>query len=184
MNDTNIQIQYSEIEQSEIEQSEIKYYDNNFRDENRINIVEKSSKTYDDILKSLNFKLNNNGNLIISSSSLEKKKQQHQQQQHQQQQHQQHQQQQHVKIDERVKNSAIFNKYFKNYKDPNTVIQEQIPLTKAEYIQQLRINYINQQQAKIRISQIKSKKLMFSNNSVSINTSNHTQFNNLFRIKR
>jgi hypothetical protein len=179
MNDTNIQIQYSEIEQpeieqSEIEQSEIKYYDNNFRDENRINIVEKSSKTYDDILKSLNFKLNNNGNLIISSSSLEKKKQQHQQQQ----------QHQHVKIDERVKNSAIFNKYFKNYKDPNTVIQEQIPLTKAEYIQQLRINYINQQQAKIRISQIKSKKLMFSNNSVSINTSNHTQFNNLFRIKR
>ena len=80
MNDTNIQIQYSEIEQSEIEQSEIKYYDNNFRDENRINIVEKSSKTYDDILKSLNFKLNNNGNLIISSSSLEKKKQQQQQQ--------------------------------------------------------------------------------------------------------
>ena len=71
-------------------------------------------------------------------------------------------------IETELKNSAIFNKYFKDYKDPNTKILPRRPLTKEEYKQKIIEDIIQQR----RISKIKSKKLAFTNNN-----------NNLIHIK-
>lgn len=64
-------------------------------------------------------------------------------------------------IEPELKNSAIFNKYFKDYKDPNTEILPRRPLTKEEYKQKIIEDIIQ----KRRISKIKSKKMLFTNNN-------------------
>jgi hypothetical protein len=70
-----------------------------------------------------------------------------------------------VGVDPQVKNSAIFNKYFKNYKDPNEA-QEQvkIPKTREELRQMLIEQHVRQVQAQTRIAQIKPKKMFFGAN--------------------
>ena len=74
-----------------------------------------------------------------------------------------------------VKNSYIFNKYFKDYKDPSIVPEPpRIPQTREEYNQMVleeRIRRINERK---RIQQIKSKKLMFDTSG--INTSQRVGF--------
>lgn len=64
-------------------------------------------------------------------------------------------------IETELKNSTIFNKYFKDYKDPNTKILPRRPLTKEEYKQKIIEDIIQQR----RISKIKSKKMLFTNNN-------------------
>lgn len=90
------------------------------------------------------------------------------------------QQDNHVQMPEIDKNSYIYNKYFKNYKDESTVEQPKKPLTREEYIQE----YNRQIYEKKRIEQIKSKKLMFSRgNDVNISVSNpNHNLNKLFRM--
>jgi len=85
-----------------------------------------------------------------------------------------------------LKNSYIYNKYYKNYKDPKQdVIQK--PLTREEYKQMLINEYIKRKQNKQRIAHIKPKRMAFTTTNsnvkytppyVSTNNSNH-----LFKIR-
>jgi hypothetical protein len=88
------------------------------------------------------------------------------------------------------KNSYIYNKFFKNYKDPYQEQQNEIlqrPLTKKELINQIIKNKIEAVNQKNRIAQIKSTKLLFNNNNnrniVVKSMQNQSDFNHLFRFK-
>ena len=94
----------------------------------------------------------------------------------------------HTQLD---KSSYIYNKYFKDYKDPLQVKNEppRRPLTKNELIKQLVINKVNAINERNRIAEIKSTKLLFNNNNnrnIVINSRyvpNHSGMNHLFRFK-
>ena len=80
----------------------------------------------------------------------------------------------------------ITNKYFKDYKDESQYIEEpKKPMTKEEYRQMLIQEYINRQNAIRRISQIKSKKLLFNTQNISIAPNNNPRdMNKLFSTFR
>jgi hypothetical protein len=89
-------------------------------------------------------------------------------------------------VDPQVKNSAIFNKYFKNYKDPNEVQQIRIPKTKEELRRMLIEQHIKRIQAQKRIAQIKPKQMFFgaAGTPMPIYTSqNQNSTNQLFKFK-
>jgi len=115
------------------------------------NIVKKPVVSFD--LPQLTPNLNNNVNKVIPT------------------------QQQPSNID---KNSYIYNKYFKDYKDDSVAEEPKKPMTREEYIQE----YNRRIYEKRRIEQIKSKKLMFSRgNDVNISVSNpNHNLNKLFRM--
>lgn len=88
------------------------------------------------------------------------------------------------------KNSYIYNKFFKNYKDPYQEQQNEIlqrPLTKKELINQIIINKIKYANERNRIAQIKSTKLLFNNNNnrniIVKSMQNQSDFNQLFKFK-
>ena len=95
------------------------------------------------------------------------------------------------KIEPTVKNSYIYNKYFKQYNEgEEELIIPRIPKTREEYRQMVIEDLINRQQAKQRIAQIKSTKMMFTNNNNNNNhyeitpiNVNRNNLNKLFRIK-
>jgi len=69
-------------------------------------------------------------------------------------------------LEPEVKNSAIFNKYFKDYRDPNASQQQsniRVPKTIEEYKQMVLEDKIKRIQEINRIAQIKSTKLLFTN---------------------
>jgi len=68
-------------------------------------------------------------------------------------------------LDPQVKNSFIYNKYFKNYKEENTSSIQELrkPKTLEEYNRMVLEDKIKRIQEKIRISNIKSTKLLFTN---------------------
>ena len=69
-------------------------------------------------------------------------------------------------LDPSVKHSYIYNKYFKDYQDATPTAPEvKIPKTKEEYFQLLNEERIRRIQEAHRISQIKSKKLLFTTNN-------------------
>jgi hypothetical protein len=65
-------------------------------------------------------------------------------------------------LDPTVKNSAIYNKYFKNYRDAETVVETRVPETWEEYHQMVREDHINRINARRRASQIKSTKMFYT----------------------
>lgn len=68
-------------------------------------------------------------------------------------------------IDPSLKNSFLYNKYFKDYKDVATYEpQIRVPKTMEEYKQMLLEDKIKELQQKKRIAEIKSTKLMFTTN--------------------
>jgi hypothetical protein len=73
--------------------------------------------------------------------------------------------QQPTQIDPNVKNSYIFNKYFKDYKEHDNIETPQKPLTKEELMREIIINSVNKHNEQIRLSKIKSTKLLFNNNN-------------------
>jgi len=89
------------------------------------------------------------------------------------------------------KSSYIYNKFFKDYKDPLQVQNEppRRPLTKNELIKQLVINKVNSINERNRIAEIKSTKLLFNNNNnrnIVINSRyipNPSGLNHLFNFK-
>jgi flagellar motor protein MotB len=97
--------------------------------------------------------------------------QQQNQQQYQQQNQQQYQQpsrpaQKQEPVDPSIKHSYIYNKYFKDYQgaaQPEPEIK--VPKTKEEYFRMVAEERKRQIEEKIRISQIKSTKLMFTTNA-------------------
>lgn len=122
--------------------------------------------SYDDILSSLNMVVNN-GVLQFAKAS---------QQSHiksEQVPTQQKKQQVIIKTPSNIQpeyqeNNYITNKYFKDYKKQTIIEEPQIPMTKEEYKQMLIKDYINRQQAQRRISQIKSRKLLFNTQNINI----------------
>lgn len=90
------------------------------------------------------------------------------------------------------KNSYIYNKFFKNYKEPTELFQNEEPrrpLTKKEFVKQLIINQANAINERNRIAEIKSTKLLFNNNNNrniiinSRNIPNANGMNHLFNFK-
>jgi len=92
----------------------------------------------------------------------------------------------HNSVGPELKHSYIYNKYYKNYKDPEqNVIQ--IPLTREEHKQMLINEYIQRKLNKHRIAHIKPKRMAFTTNHPIVN---HTQryastnnLNHLFKIR-
>ena len=155
----------------------------------------KKRVTYDDILSSLNLVVNPNGVLqymtIKPNADVffqnQGETQQYSQQQHsQQQQPRQQQSQQQSKplqnakpLEPQLKNSYIFNKYFKDYKDANNIQIEEPkrPQTIQEHNRMVFEERVKRMKERNRVAQIKSTKLLFENNS-NINVSK----NNLYRM--
>jgi predicted SAM-dependent methyltransferase len=87
------------------------------------------------------------------------------------------------------KNSYIYNKLFKDYKEPSLIQNEEPvrPLTKNELIKQLIINKVNAINERNRLAQIKSTKLLFNNNNnrnIIINSNpNPNAMNRLFNFR-
>lgn len=87
------------------------------------------------------------------------------------------------------KNSYIYDKYFKNYKDPS--IPEPIiprkPLTREEFLKQMILERIHLVNERNRIAQVKSTKLLFNNNNnrnIIINSmQNRNGLNKFFNYK-
>ena len=68
-------------------------------------------------------------------------------------------------IDPNVKHSYIYNKYFKDYHDVNAHVPLiRVPKTIEEYKQMLLEDKLKSIEQRNRIAQIKSKKLLFTNN--------------------
>lgn len=167
---------------------------------NAIQRPQKKRISYDDILSSMNTVVIDGKLEFIKKDTLQNimENQPHQQQQQQQQQpykkkvaFNQPPPVSNPQTSQFNKNSYIYNKYFKDYKDPNYVQYEEPerPLTKKELIKQLIISKINAINERNRIAEIKSTKLFFNNNNnrnIVINSrpiQNPTTMNHLFKFK-
>ena len=165
---------------------------------NNTNNVEKQKKiiSYDDILSSMNTVVINGKLEFISKDKLNNILEKNNPDQNvpikkrvtfNEPRQQQYQQQPMQQVN---KNSYIYNKFFKDYKDPNQNqyqdFEEQRPLTKKELINQIITNRINDINQRNRIAQIKSTKLLFNNNNRTDIVINSTQsrepLNRLFRF--
>ena len=163
--DDQINIKTQDTQTSEVNYTN--YWSNANPIANESTNQKKSKVSYDDILSSLNMVVNN-GVLQFAKPIQQPEKQQTQPQKKtvtirepvRQPQHQQQQPQ----------NDYITNKYFKDYKDKSQGASEDplVPLTKEEYRQMLIQDYINRQQAQRRISQIKSRRLLFDTQHINI----------------
>lgn len=153
---------------------------------NQSQAPKKKKVSYDDILNSLNLVVNKNGVLQYMSvnpngENNEQPQNQYNQNQYNQNQQQLQPQQPQTKIikgkplEPQVKNSFIFNKYFKDYKDPNAEIIEEVkvPQTVEEYKRMVLEERIKRIQERNRIAQIKSTKILFENNN-NINASKNS----------
>jgi len=161
----------------ELKFDESTHLENNYWDVSAQTKPQKKKVTfgYDDILSSINLVVNKNGvlqymtpNDTTESSVQEKnptvtKK---------------------AKIDPQIKNSAIFNKYFKNFKDTNEVEEVKIPKTKEEYRKMLIEDHIKRIQAQKRIAQIKPRKMFFGANVSQMPIyASQNSLNHLFKFK-
>jgi hypothetical protein len=130
----------------------------------------KPKVSYDDILSSLNMVVNNG---VLQFAKPVKQLKQEEPQQKQQVKPQQKKQ---VTINapnfqkqpQLQQNNYITNKYFKDYKEQSQEEINEEPLTKEEYRQMLIQDYINRQQAQARISQVKSRRLLFDTRNINI----------------
>jgi hypothetical protein len=157
------------------------YQTNNYWETSNVKAQDQKKKkiNYNDILNSLNLVVNKSGVLqyITTTDGQEQQYQQEQQYYNPQQQQQQQQQKQPSKgkpLDPQVKNSHIYNKYFKDYKDPNAEYIEEVkvPQTVEEYNRMLLEDRIKRIQERNRIAQIKSTKLLFESNNNGNSSSN------------
>jgi len=150
---------------------------NNFKNQPSENYWEKSVKTeskgkkkvsFDDILSNMNLVVNKQGILQF----MVPKQQDHSQQTQQNQQNpsdgfyprQQSARQREEPLEPSVKHSSIYNKYFKDYVDPNMPKSgPKVPKTIQEYKEMLLEYKINAIEHKKLMNKIKSTKLMFTN---------------------
>ena len=160
------------------------YQTNNYWETSNVNVQDPKKKkiNYNDILNSLNLVVNKSGVLqYISTTNNQEpyydKKQQYNQQQ----------QPKGKPLDPQVKNSQIYNKYFKDYKDPNVeYVQEvKVPQTVEEYNRILLEDRIKRIQERNRIAQIKSTKMLFESNNIPVNnTGNISASKNNLRMMK
>ena len=85
-----------------------------------------------------------------------------------------------------MKNSHIYNKYFKDYKDPNVEYIEEVkvPQTVEEYNRMILEDRIRRIQERNRIAQIKSTKLMFESNNNNGNSSSNINNNRSIGVSK
>jgi hypothetical protein len=153
--------------------------------------TKKPKVSYDDILSSLNMVVHNG---VLQFAKPTQQSQQSQQSQQKTQQKKQvtinapqKQNTQYQQNPQYQQNNYITNKYFKDYKDESQGLVEEPrkPMTKEEYKKMLIQDYINRQNAIRRISQIKSKKLLFNTQNISIAPNNNPRdLNKLFSTFR
>jgi hypothetical protein len=150
----------------------------------------KKKVSYDDILNSLNLVVNKNG--VLQYMSVNPNGHEEEQQSQYTQQPPQTKVIKGKPLEPQVKNSFIFNKYFKDYKDPNAEqIQEvKVPQTIEEYRQMVLEERIKRIQERNRIAQIKSTKMLYesnngymANNNVRNNAPIRASKNNLRMMK-
>jgi len=147
----------------------------------KVNQYKKPKVTYDDILNSLNLKVNNGKLEYIQQQTIPNthydqfktcyKKQCLKQQQ----------------LPSENKNSYIYNKYFKDYNDPTIGEQEQesIYITPQEYKKRVILEIIRRREERKRISEIKSKKLLFARNNMAAPTNaSPNNLNKLFMFSK
>ena len=185
------------------------YQSNNYWETANPKVEKKKKVSYDDILNSLNLVVNKNGVLqymsVNSNAGNQEQPQPHynkqqysqqpQPQYNKQQYSQQNQQTKVIKgkpLEPEVKNSSIFNKYFKDYKDPNAeqVQEVKVPQTMEEYRQMVLEERMRRIQERNRIAQIKSTKMLYESNNGNIGSNNvrnngniHASKNNLRMMK-
>ena len=149
------------------------YQTNNYWETSNVNVNVKEPKkkkiNYNDILNSLNLVVNKSGVLQYISTTDNQEPYYDEKQQYNQQQ-----QPKGKPLDPQVKNSHIYNKYFKDYKDPNAeYVQEvKVPQTIEEYNKMLLEDRIKRIQERNRVAQIKSTKLLFESNNNGNSSSN------------
>jgi hypothetical protein len=155
------------------------------------NTLKKPKVTYDDILKSLNLKVNNgileyslepgpfinqgtntNGNNLLKTDYIKKSTQNYN------------------PIPTKIpdKNNYIYNKYFKDYKDQFSMEQntnQPIYLSREELKKKIILEEIRKREERKRIGEIKSKKLLFArNNHFAPTNATPNHLNQLFLIRR
>jgi len=175
--------QYNPNPDFEIYKNPEKYWENS---EKKTNLPKKKKVSFDDILSNMNIVVNQKGVLQFMQPSPALQEQMYQeqpQQMYQEQPQQMYQQpyqeyvaqqvakkQQQPPLDPTIKNSFLYNKYFKDYKDVTNVQPEvRVPKTMEEYKQMLLDDRIKAIEQKKRISQIKSTKLLFTSNVPNAN---------------
>ena len=177
------------------------YQSNNYWETTNSKVEKNKKISYNDILNSLNLVVNKNGVLQYMSvnsnaGNQEQPQPQYNKQQYSQQQYSQQNQQTKVikgkPLEPEVKNSSIFNKYFKDYKDPNAeqVQEVKVPQTIEEYRQMVLEERMRRIQERNRIAQIKSTKMLYESNNGNIGSNNvrnngniHASKNNLRMMK-
>jgi len=160
------------------------YQTNNYWETSNVKAQEPKNKkiNYNDILNSLNLVVNKSGVLQYMTTTDNQEPYYDGKQQYSQQQ-QQHQQPIKGKpLDPQVKNSHIYNKYFKDYKDPNAEYVEEVkvPQTVEEYNRMLLEDRIKRIQERNRVAQIKSTKLLFESNNTGNSSSNISNNRTIF----
>ena len=141
-------------------------------------VKERQNMSYDDILKSMNVTLVN-GKLVLSKGTPNNVEQIKEENTTKKVQFSQE------PIPQEVKNSAIYNKYFKTYNSIQPTVEVRRPQTIQEYRQMLLEDKIKRIQAKKRIDMIKPKTLLFSRDSNPvINMRQPTNLNKIFNFPR
>jgi hypothetical protein len=126
-------------------------------------IERKKKVTFDDILNNMNLVVTQDG-VLQHMRPISQEQNQYNQSYEIQPQYQQQPSFKNEQIDPSVKHSYIYNKYFKGYSDENLQpIGPRRPKSIEELKQMLREDKIKEIQQKIRLSQIKSKKMLFTN---------------------
>lgn len=174
-----MELKFEEIYDQDPSETEGITYINYWSNANQIMNENSNSKkpkvSYDDILSSLNMVVKNG--VLQFAKPLPQNKNQVQNQSQNQNKKQSEPQKKHVTIRESLtpqtqypQNNYIINKYFKDYQEENVVEEPKIPKTKEEYRQMLIQDYINRKNAQRRISQIKSRKLLFDSRNIQISS--------------
>jgi hypothetical protein len=131
----------------------------------KIRKVENKRKkvSFDDILSNMNLVVNQNGVLQYMEPIQHNNNEDYNNTQLNQ---QPYMQQKTEPLDPNVKHSYIFNKYFKDYKDANTsnIPVPRVPQSLEEYRQMVIADKIKALQQRNRVAQIKSTKMLFTNN--------------------
>ncbi len=170
-----MELNFSELDNTNPE----KYWEQT--EENSQQKYKKKKVSFGDILSNMNLVVNDAGVLQFMTSKQQLPEHHHQQPKQYQQQYQQPQYYNNTvekvikkppinntPLDPAVKNSYIYNKYFKDYKDvthDEPVIR--VPKTMEEYRQMLLDDKIKHIEQVKRINEIKSKKLFFTSNQES-----------------
>lgn len=163
-----MELKFEELEGQEGQENKINYAnywsnDNSVKNEK----IDKPKISYDDILSSLNMVVNNG--VLQFAKPINQPQQSNKQEAKQE-------QKKRVTINapnnqqpQKPQYSYITNKYFKDYYQQQSVIEEpEVPMTKEEYKKMLIQDYINRQQAQRRISEIKSRRLLFDTRNINI----------------